>query len=383
VNRKNLEYVLALASKPTGKPSILDWCPFGKDTLDAIINKHNQDYLASLREIPWSANLIEEYGQFVAVVNYDLSEVDKIDLAQFRSIKFVFANLNEIATAGSAVEQVKAAMNQARRRYYLVQISKKPPRPSELSRFTPSPVYTSRPEVIDDQHKLEQWLAVFYRFYNYAISEAVPPSPGGQGAQGIAGGSSASTTALVGESKPRSWTRLFMDYRPYELFGGSGEGEGFLLRRSPVDIASEVRDTAIQKSFTEKETRALTRKAVLQEKALGYVQASVSNSLDLKTGDELFLDCLRKPMEEMTLDDEYFERTPTLEVMTLKLAQPLAELSTTQSALCSQLRLSKRNRHVLLRSSPATLEKIKALKNVIEMHQAGLTLPFDATDLLV
>jgi hypothetical protein len=383
VNLKNFEYVLVLATKPAGKPSIIDWRPFGQATLDEIINKHNKDNVASLQQTPkWPPNVIEEYGQFMAVANYDLSEMDRIGLAQFRDIKFVFANLEELAAASSTVERVKAAMDQARRVYYLVQISTKPPRPSQLARFTPSPVLPSQPEVIDDQSKLEQWLATLYQFYNYAISETILSPPSSRSGQGGTSGSSISTAVAVGESKPHSWSRLFMDYRLNDLSAGFEGGEGVLLQRSPVDLASEVRDTAIQKGFTEQKTRALARKAVLQAKALSYVRASVLNNLNLKTGDELFLDCLRKPMEDITTDDEYLERTPTIDVVTVKLAQPSAALSKTQSELCAELRLSKTNRHVLLRSSPETLKKIEGLKNIIETHHTGLTLPFDATDLL-
>ena len=380
MNLKNFEQVLVLATKPKGKPSIVDWCPFDNVTLDKIINQHNQKSVEFLQQKQkWPQNFIEEFGQFLAVANYDLPEVDGISLAQFQKIKFVFFNLNELATAATAVEHVKAMMNQARRVYYLVQISK-PVRPTELARFVPSPVLTSQPEVIDDQDKLEQWLADLYRYYDYAISETIESPPSGQGGPGNSPGS---TTVTVTGAKPGSWTRVFMDYRPSDPFARSKSSEGFLPQRSLTDIASQVRDAAVQKRLTETQTRALARKAVLQEEALGYVQASVSNKLDLKTGDELLLDCLRKPVGQIPIEDEYIEKTPTIDVMTVKLAQPFGALSKTQSALCSDLRLDQKNRHVLLRSSPENLKKLEGLKNVIETHNTGLTLPFDASDLLI
>ncbi len=136
------------------------------------------------------------------------------------------------------------------------------------------------------------------------------------------------------------------------------------LQQPLTDIASEVRDTAIQKGLNEKQTKAL-----------------VLDNLALKTADDLLLDGLRKPMEEITIDNEYIEINPAIGVVAVKLTKPLATLSKTQSTLCSELRLGKKNRRVLLRSKPETLIKIEALKNVVETHQAA-TLPFDASDLL-
>jgi len=394
---KNFEFVLVLANRPAGAPSIMDWRPFGGATLNEIIDKYNNDYVEYFRTIAkWTDQDIEEKGKFLAVANYDLSEVERIDFAKYSTMTFVFANLEDISSTWMAAEHVKRGMNYAHQVYYLVQLSK-PLRPSERDRFLPSFVLPSRPQVIDDQVKLEEWLAGLGQIHRDAIDGATPPpNPGGGGGSGgphgpggrapsghsSGGDSSIQADLPAGKSKSHSWTQVLAGYRADDLTGFKPSVSG-RPRRSLMDIATEVRDIAYQKRLSREETKALARKAVLQEEFLEYVRASVVHNLDLKTDDVLILDGLRKPMEQITINDSYFPVTDTIELLTVKLAEPIITLSREQSKLCSDLRLNKQNSRAIFVGRPETLKTIEKLKSTVETRLMRLSVPFDATDLLL
>jgi hypothetical protein len=398
---KNFEYVQVLANKPAGAQSILYWRPFGEATINEIIEKHNKDHVKALREFGWPDNQIEAYGQFMRLTNYDLSEIDMIDLDTFSKVKYVFANLSDLAAAGTAVEHVKANMNQARRKYYLAQFSK-PVRPSERDRFIPSPYLPSRPEVIDDQAKLETWLAELDGIYGFAMGGIQPPpdsgggssrpeggpkrgpgsgGPQGGGGQGLEGDTSDADLPESTNSQPSSWTELFLGYSRDWLKSDVGL-ESVGSPRSLAEIASEVRDTAYERKLSEEDTKALARKAVLQEEILGYVNNSVRDRLGLGITDQLFLDNLRKPLTQITVDDEYKPITETIELLSVRLSEPIGRLSRKHIKIFSELGIDEENSAAIVVTRPEMLRKIEGLGGSAETRHVSLALPFDATDLV-
>jgi hypothetical protein len=393
MNYKNFEYVLALAHKPSSSQSISDWKPFGKTTLDDIINHYNEGCVKELKKIPWADNLIEQYGQFLALMNYDLSEVDTIDLASFDKVKFILADLGSISGASDPVEQVKASMNQARGVYYLAQISNKPDTPSQMRRFTPSPVYPSNPEVFDTQDSLEQWLATFYRLYRVAASVAPPPPPpAGQeesGGPDDPSGQGGRGPVNVGESRPDrgslgsasgTWNHLFMSYQPANVFVAGFDEHRH--ERSFVDIISEVRDSAIQNEYSEEQTRTLARKAILQESVLGDVRNYIASDLDLLDDKQIALESLRKPIGEITIGDKYSGGKSMINLVAVKLAEPLKTLSKRQSEICSELGLGAKTVSVISPSQHDRIKQMAGWEGTFEASEINVTLPFNAHDLI-
>lgn len=364
------ESALVLANR-RGKSSVLNWRPFDKTTIDTIIDGHNRRFVEALRDKQhWPENYIDVYAPFVRVENYDLSEVSTMPLKEFPKIKYVFADLEALAAGGmAAARNVAGAMNQAQRVYFLAQLSKKAGQASQADHFRPSPVYVSDPEVIASQSDFEKWLDSLAQITTSIVNEISPPS---------SPGSSGTGSVSVSASKEfASWSHVFVSQRAKHFASRAIA----LPQPSLARLALGVRDTAVEKEFNLEQTKALARMAALQEEAVGSIRDSVMSDLKSGSSNELFLDSLRKPLRELTIDDLYQKKTATIKLVTAKLVPPF-ELPQSHSELFKGVDLSKENL-LVLQGSPEVLDTIKGLKGVTVLQdKKEVTLPFDASELL-
>lgn len=336
---KKFMRLLALADAPEQGRSILDWRPFGKDTLDTIITDHNKRCYDSYLREAWHPQFIEELVEGITIEPRDLSKVSELRKEDFAPVSIIMLDHDAIQGKEKTFNVIKALVNLVGKikEYFLPQISLRPTDISYFNHFEGLPFTRSNPEIIMDQETFVNWLNLFCRAYRNAI-EAVLPAPSSPLA-------TPKTTRAYAESIP--------------------------------EVASRVRDAAIIRGLSEEETRTLARQAAMQEFALLQVEENIRT----RARPRVVLDAIREPVVGMAVEPRVFE--PGVETSVLKpvqlvevyLAAPKDKLTPDERAAVRGLGIRGKTFSAVHPDQPATWKKIRGLKGIVETNTFKAELP--------
>ena len=235
-----------------------------------------------------------------------------------------------------------------KRPFHISQVANSPEASSALEHFATLPAIPSQPPILQSQPELESYLERFYVSYGDAVTHIrQAPLPGG-GSLGDRGDS------LRGESggllRTSSWRKHF------------------------PKLASELRDAALMRNLTEKQTKDLARLMVGQE----YGFANLSKEIELKSGTRVGMTGFN-PVRKTIFDfyaEPYakFRQFKTTRFLCLSLAVDPDKLTHLEKTTLAALGIKKRQTAVVQFDKTTTrslLDKIAGQVKVTEFKDKG------------
>jgi hypothetical protein len=363
MNGRLYEYLLAMANTPQGGQSISDWRPFGAASLNALIDVHNRELVKHLRDVGWDDNIIEMYTKFVAASNYELKDLARMPLEEYRRVAFVFVDLEAVVQDRKAVARVQSGMNQSAHPYHVAQIgSGRTINVSIFPQFMPSPALPARPEVMAKQEDLEGWLANL-RSYYFGTLAAITPVTGG-GGSGPSGGA--------------------FGHYVEEVFRVRSEHQlGRNVNTSYADLAVSSRDSAMQEGLTPQQARVLAQNALLRNIGLETCVEVVSHRFPRYPSAKIGVAALHKPLTAIPIEEFYPDEESTLDLIYASLTHPRTRLSEEQVISCGVLGLGRDHSAAIVVNDAKTQESVQKLQGVIETQFLALRLPRGVASLIL
>lgn len=326
---KKYRGLLALANAPGNGKSILDWHPFtGGDNLNKIINDYNTRCIQSYQKLGWLPEFIEALGEGINIMPYDLSTVHDLRTPDFANISIILIDLDANGKKTTEINQIRLRISK-KNSTFLPQISRTPSMMSHISDFKGLPVFPSKPVIIVDQATFEKWLNPFCKAYQLAIT-SMPPLPRGAPV----------TIKAYAEALP--------------------------------EVAGKVRDAAIIKDLSKKETVTLARRAAMQEFALSQVEAQVRT----RTRPSVFLEAIREPVVNIPFEP-YLQTSAMqrVDLVELHLARPIRKLTTEQRNIVVGLGIKGKTFAAVHLDQPTIWNMAKSLEGVVEATKFSTKLP--------
>jgi len=326
--------LLPLAHKPPDGASILDWRPFvSGDTLDEIVNRHNSKCAQSYERLGWLPERIEKSVSGIDVVPHDLSTVHQLRIPDYVNIRILLIDLD--AVQGTVeLHHIKERICDSKERFFVAQVSRKGGTGSLTAYFCDQFGYPSNPDILPNQSAFEEWLHNFCIYYHTGITIA---------------------SQIMGE---------LADRKEYiEVLTG---------------IAGKVRDAAIVKGLTEKETAALARRAAIQERALIRIAEQTRDRAQIRRGGEfrVILDGIREPVIKMPTETFFgFQESEAADLVELRLERPWKGLTIEQRNILGGFGIRKKASAAIHFDKPGLWKSINRLEGVVKITRFSADLP--------
>lgn len=337
--------LLALTRAIGNGKSIHEWCPFAKgDTLDTIIESHNDRCIQSYWEQWKDLIQINTYGKGINVEQYDLSTLNNIsDRKYFDNISIILIDLDAIGK--EELEQIKKYFYGTA---FVVQVSRT--RSTRLIDMGP-PFYNASTEVMVDQETLENWLIrKFCEAYREIIEEGInyiaPKTPSLRSKDDLKDDDLATIEATI------------------EAYHEALPG-----------VAAKVRDAAIIRGLSEEETVTLAHQAVMQEFALNRIEVQVRSQTNFN---RVLLDAIREPVVDMPIELGF--QSPALRqvnLVWLHVTQPMYEMTTEQRNIVRGFGIKEEVEPfaVVVPDQPNVWDSVERLKGVAKTTKFSAELP--------
>jgi len=326
-----MKRILALAYTPKNSSHILRWRPFEKgDTLNNLVNNHNKKCGRILKDYGWLQEDIDKMSEAIAVVPYDLKQVDNLSTIDFKDILILLIDLCAIQGNQEVLDPIKVYMARNKHVYYLTQVSNDPSARSMRENFSSLPVYPyppHSPHVVPDQEAFEHFLWYF-------CMPCLSPAD------------------TVGDGN-----------------GADIQPQVEALSR----IADDVRHTAIVRNLSKQETLALARHEVLWERTF----ASIAEQVGLQVGGPVVLTGIRESVMQIGLTP--YLQAPDLrevDVLQLRPTRSMRELTPEQRGIFHDLGIWKKTYTAVEFDKPSTWDLISRLGGAVEIRRFSAKLPF-------
>lgn len=334
--------ILALANIPKSGTSVLDWHPFvGGASLAEIVKDHNEWFIKFLHDdLNWLEEHIKIYGQGVAVDPRDLSRLDQLRIDDLKNIHIIMIDLEAFDEEKRAHEaelrDLKSRMEQAKKKYLIVQVSQKSNHTSQLPYFAPMPVIPCSPLILLNQKDFERFLTDYSKYYGEAADEI-----------------------------------RRMDWEKEAMLSDRHTAKAEFRDALPK-IAAEVSGEAYSRRLHEWQTGSLARKAAIQEAAL----INLSEKIDAASLGQISLDSLRQPLNQMPVEPLLLEpQLQEVQLVKLTLSPPWIELTENQSEIIMSLGIKPGVNAAFHLNEPQLWGDVRKLGNVIQTEKFTAKLP--------
>ncbi len=319
--------LLALASKPKGNKTIYDWRPFGKENgikICDILNKVHDN----VEEITnnW-LDTFKELRQYINLIDYDLSEINKLKAIDWDRIHIILIDLNDVKELDDLINKIKAPLlascGKIMRSICIGQIinGKK----LDINSFIPLSVYPSTPPIFNNESDLIQYLTNFCNINNSSI-------------KGYASGI---------------------------------ESPAEVLEYGILNRIYSVRDGAIIRGFSAKKTEKLASLSAMQHDAV----IGIGKQFYLETRNYPDISNIFSPIDKIIVKT-FEEPTPSpCELIYVTIPQPFDSLNDKQKEDLFSLGIRKKTTTLLLKSTETIQNKIKELNGVVTTRELSAMIP--------
>jgi hypothetical protein len=331
-------HILPLAYTPQNHTDIVDWRPFGQDTLGEIVNDFNLKCYETHIKLGWSPDDINQIVDKMDIIRYDLNKLGKLSSDDFETIQIIFADLDVAYEKIAELGWVRTYMGRRRKRYYLNQVSERTDSESLTDFFkgaTITPYPLDPPHIFFNQKEFEKFLFMFCL--------PVPPLRGAYWAR---------KNSLFSPNKERG-----VDRKDYV--------------EAISEVKSDVQHEAIVMNLSKNETTALARLAVQQEIAL----RNVSNVVQTQPHQHVVMNFIRKPIRQIAGRPFQKSRFKPVELVGISPNRPVNGLSSQQRSILRGMGIKNERYTSVFVNTPYAQNLVKNLGNSVKVSKLSANLP--------
>lgn len=339
--------ILSLAYIPENSKEIIDWRPFGEDTLGKIVNDYNVRCLEIYNDLGWHPENISKIVDLLDIVRYDLNGLGKLSSVDFETIVILFADLDVAYEKEKELGWVRDFLGKKPKDYYLIQVSTRSGSLSLTDFFQGSPITPyplTPPHLLSTQLELENFI---YTYFMRMPAERVkggggtPPQPGGAG-------------------DPASPAGLHL--------GGISQDE---FAEAYANVKAEIRHEAIVNKLSANETTALADLAVQQELAL----QNVSSLVDHLPYEHVVVNSLRKPVQHIALQPFQLPDFRPVDLVQVRPSGPFGVLSGQQRSILRRMGIKNETYTSVVANTPFNRNLVNTLGNSVRASRLSAILP--------
>jgi hypothetical protein len=324
--------LLPLAYIPQNCNQITDWRPFGQNTLGEIVNNQNVKCRRTHERLGWSPEDINLIMDVIDVVRHDLNGLGKLSADDFTTIEILFADLDVVQEKLKELGWVRNHMGKWRKKYYLIQVCKKPASPSLTEFFKGSTIWPypiNPPFLLSSQQEFQDFLE------NYFCGVSVPPPSG-------------------------------------EINIGQGAGQ---IKEEYIEsiskVKAEVRHVAITQNLSQRKTTSLAYLAVQQELALH----NVFNLIQQKPYQHIVLNEIRKSVFQIAAQPYQKPKFRLIELFQIRPTRSLDILSDQQRKILRNIGIKNETYTSVIANTSNAQNLINNLGDSVEVSKFLANLP--------
>lgn len=328
--------LLPLALAPGAGKTILHWRPFADgDTLDSIIEAHNEMCIKRCEGADWHRKYVGKFVEIISAVDSDLSTISNLKPEELRDVRIFLADLEAL----EGLEAQERLLDDIRTNMlmispsdslHLAQIAKTASAMSLRGRFRNLPIGDEY--MLTDQEQLEQFLDTLCKCK--FLRRAPEPSP------------------INGNPQTERANGIYVD------------------RLS--EIAGRFRDDAMSGVLSEEEATTLATASATQEMYLAHIAEQVRPDSEYT----VFVN----PVRERITGDwlEFYSQQPEVrpvDLVEINPSLPLREMTEQQRNLMGELGILNDTSAAVHFDQSSLQETVRGLGNAIEMNPFSADLP--------